>query len=47
MKDYNFTYDSNGNPLLADCLKRGFGVYYGTPEVASAFDKLYRNIDGY
>ena len=43
---YNFRYDENGNPLIEDCVKNNFAVYYSSPEVNSAFDNLYTNKDG-
>ena len=46
MKDYGFKYDANGWPLIEDCTKHPFPVYYTSPEAISAFEMLYKNIDG-
>ena len=46
MKDYGFRYDSNGWPLIEDCTKNFFAIYYTSPEAISAFERLYDNIDG-
>jgi hypothetical protein len=46
MKDYGFRYDDNGWPLIEDCTKHPFPIYYTSPESISAFEMLYKNIDG-
>ena len=43
MEKYNYRYDENGDPLIEDCLKTSFPLYYITPEVTSAFNNLYTN----
>ena len=43
---YNYTEDADGDPIIPDCLKTGFGNYYHTPESNSAFAKVYNNVDG-
>ena len=43
---YNFQYDSDGNPIIADCLKHMFSDYYMSPEAMSAFNNLYTNQSG-
>ena len=44
--DYHYKVDANGDPLITECQKVGFGAYYSTPEAMSAFNRLYENIDG-
>ena len=44
--DYDWRYDSDGNPLLEDCQKTSFFLYYAMPETVSLFNKLYDNKDG-
>lgn len=46
MKDYGYRLDENGWPLIEDCTQRFFAQYYTSPEVISAFERLYDNIDG-
>lgn len=46
LSKYNFTYDSNGDPVIADCLKNYFPVYYTSPEAQDAFSRLYQNKNG-
>lgn len=46
MSKLNLTYDDNGDPLISDCLKHDFPLYYTTPEAASAFERLYKNTNG-
>ena len=46
MNDFDLRYDSNGNPLVEDCVKNPFVGYYPTVESESAFKRLYVNIDG-
>ena len=43
MNSYNFTYDSNGNPLLSECMKNSFEIYYMSPEVSSIFYNFFNN----
>ena len=38
--------DSQGNPVIEDCLKHLFAQYYATPEAMSAFERLYKNTHG-
>lgn len=44
---FNYTEDSDGNPIIEDCLSRSFVDYYSTPEAADGFQRIYENIDGY
>lgn len=46
IKDYGFRYDSNGDPLIEDCVKNNFALYYPSAESISGFQRLYDNIDG-
>jgi len=46
MKDYGFKYDDNGDPLIKDCQKNMFGMYYTSPESLSVFRALYMNTNG-
>jgi len=46
MKEFGYSYDKNGDPILSDCTKINFATYYSTPESVSAFDRLYSNTDG-
>lgn len=43
MLSYNFTYDSNGDPLLSECMQHSFEIYYMSPEVSSIFYDFYNN----
>jgi endoglycosylceramidase len=40
---YGHRLDENGNPLIEDCVKNSFVVYYSSPEANSAYDNLYTN----
>lgn len=46
MDDYGFRYDEDDNPLIEDCQKNSFPIYYSSPESVSAFNRLYANVDG-
>ena len=46
LSKYHFQYDSDGNPVIADCLKHMFSDYYMSPEAMSAFHNLYTNQSG-
>jgi aryl-phospho-beta-D-glucosidase BglC (GH1 family) len=46
MDSFKMGTDSEGNPLIKDCLKTMFSDYYMTPEAMSAFENLYTNKDG-
>jgi endoglycosylceramidase len=46
LNSYGMSLDSNGNPLIEDCKQHDFLKMYTAPEVASAFDGLYKNKDG-
>ena len=39
--DYDINLDEDELPLLDDCVKNVFTVYYATPEVTSAFKAFY------
>lgn len=43
---YNWRYDADGNPLIEDCQKHLFALYYNMPETIDLFDRLYDNIGG-
>ena len=45
-EDYGWRYDADGNPVLEDCQKHPFFMYYTMPESVSLFDKLYENKEG-
>jgi endoglycosylceramidase len=44
--DYQIRNDENGIPLLEDCIKNPFYIYYTGPEVTSFFKKFYSNQEG-
>lgn len=44
--DYGFRFDANGDPLIEDCQKNNFAMYYPSAESTSAFEKLYFNVNG-
>ncbi len=46
IKDYGYRMDTNGDPLIEDCQKNNFALYYPTAESISGFERLYHNIDG-
>ena len=46
MKDYGMRHDKDGNPLIEDCQKYNFGIFYTSPEVLSLFRALYHNHGG-
>ena len=46
IRDYGFEYDSNDDPLIVDCQKNMFGIYYATKESFTAFDALFKNKNG-
>lgn len=43
MNSYKFKVDSNGNPLLSECLEHSFELYYMSPEVNAIFYNFYTN----
>lgn len=43
IKAYGHRYDEDGNPLIEDCQKHNFALYYPTAESISAFERLYTN----
>jgi endoglycosylceramidase len=47
IKDYGFRFDKNGDPVIEDCQKNNFAMYYPTAESISGFERLYDNIDGF
>jgi len=46
MKSYGYRLDKNGDPLIDDCQKNMFGMYYTSPEALTIFRALYTNKDG-
>jgi len=43
--DYHFELDSQGDPLIKDCLKNMFSFYYPMTEVSSSFQAFYDSSD--
>jgi len=43
IKDYNMRIDSDGNPLIEDCQKNNFFMYYTSPESFTLFRAFYNN----
>ena len=43
MKDYNFRYDKDGNPLIEDCQKNSFFIYYVSSEALTLFRAFWFN----
>lgn len=46
IKDYGFRTDENGFPLIEDCNKNSFFIYYTTPESWTVFRALWTNKGG-
>ena len=47
IRDYDgMNFDENDDPIITDCQKNLFGLYYTTKESFSAFDALFSNKDG-
>jgi len=46
IKDFGFQTDGNGDPLITECQKRIFGLYYGTKESFTFADALFNNKQG-
>ena len=46
IKDYGYKMDKHGDPLITDCQKEMFGIYYTTKESFTAFDALFKNKQG-
>ena len=44
--DYGYKLDTDGNPLITECQKKIFGLYYPSVESVNAFDALYDNLNG-
>lgn len=42
-KDYHLKNDTNGNPLVTECQKNNFAMYYATPEALTLFNSIYHN----
>jgi len=43
MSEYGFRYDDNGDPLIEDCQKNTFFIYYSSPEALTLFRAFYKN----
>jgi endoglycosylceramidase len=43
IKDYGFRLDSDGNPLIEDCQKNSFFIYYTSPEAWTLFRAFWQN----
>jgi endoglycosylceramidase len=46
MNDFNFKKDQDGYPLVSECNKNSFVRYLQTAEALSAYEMLYKNING-
>lgn len=46
IEDYGFRKDADGNPLIEDCQKNPFFIYYTSPESFSIFRAMYTNAYG-
>jgi hypothetical protein len=44
---YKYRKDPQGNPIVKDCLKTPFAMYYLTPEALTMFRALYYNKGGF
>ena len=43
MDSYGFRKDADGNPLVEDCQKQEFALFYSSPEAITLFDALWKN----
>jgi len=43
LESYGFRKDKDGNPLIEDCQKETFFIYYTSPESLTLFRSLYHN----
>jgi hypothetical protein len=43
MNDYNFGKDTDGNPIIKDCQKYNFGIFYQSKEAKTLFRSIYAN----
>ena len=43
LRDYGYTKDKDGNPLISDCQQNDFAMYYTSPEALNVADALYNN----
>lgn len=46
IEEYGFRKDQDGNPLIEDCQKNSFFIYYTTPESWAIFRAMYFNYYG-
>ena len=46
MADYGYQLDENDDPIISDCNKVEFGIYYATKQSMAAFNALYTNKKG-
>ena len=46
MDTFGFSYDDNGDPLIADCQSRDFYTYYMTKQSIAAFGSFFTNKQG-
>lgn len=46
MDSYNYQKDDNDLPLISECNKLSFPIYYTTAESLAVFDALYTNKHG-
>ena len=46
MDSYGFRKDADGNPLVEDCQKQEFALFYSSPEAITLFDALWKNKNG-
>ena len=43
MDEFNYEKDTEGNPMIADCLKKPFWMYYLTQQSIDGFEAVYNN----
>jgi len=41
--EYNLKNGTDGNPLISECQKNNFALYYATPEALTLFKSIYHN----
>jgi len=47
ISSYGYKYDENGLPVIEDCQKTSFFMYYTSPESMTLFRALYNNDYGF
>lgn len=43
MRDFDYRLDANGDPLIEDCLQKGFWEYMGTKQGIDGYSAVYTN----